>query len=98
MSATTVPFASVTRPVLELKGFLRVGLAAGTSRRLRFRVPVGQLGFYDRDLAYVVEAGTIDVFVGGSSSELLDAGSVSVVQVPSEPVPAKAFDGSVSVG
>ena len=30
------PSASVTRPVLELKGFVRVGLGAGESRRVTF--------------------------------------------------------------
>ena len=39
------PRASVTRPVLELKGFVRVALDAGQSRRITFSTPVGQLGF-----------------------------------------------------
>ncbi|HEU5111892.1 MAG TPA: glycoside hydrolase family 3 N-terminal domain-containing protein, partial [Acidimicrobiia bacterium] len=43
------PVASVTRPVLELKGFARVGLPARGSARVSFEVPVGQLGFYNRD-------------------------------------------------
>jgi hypothetical protein len=59
-------------------------------------VPAAQLGFYDRDLTYVIEPGRIDVFVGTSSSDLLDVGFVTV-QVPSGAQPPKAFDGSVSV-
>ena len=73
------PSASVTRPVLELKGFVRVSLGAGESRRVTFDTPVGQLGFHDRDLAYVVEPGQIDVFVGTSSVDLVEAGGVTVV-------------------
>jgi beta-glucosidase len=95
---TRDPHASVTRPVLELKSFIRVSVGAGASKKITFRVPVAQLGFYDRDLAYVVEAGTIDVFVGVSSAELVDVGSVAIVEPPSGEQPAKAFDGSVSVG
>ena len=80
--------------MLELKGFVRVTLDAGESRRSRSRTPVGQLGFYDRDLAYVVEPGEIEVFVGTSSAELVAAGTVTVVADPVGP-PTKLFDGTV---
>jgi beta-glucosidase len=89
--------ASVTRPVLELKGFVRVPLAAGASRRVRFEVPLGQLGFYDRALDYVVEPGVVEVLVGTSARELVEAGSTTVVADPAGRPPRKAFDGSVTV-
>jgi beta-glucosidase len=92
------PRASVTRPVLELKSFARLELEPGESRTVTFRVPVAQLGFYDQALAYVVEPGVIEVFVGRSSEELVEAGRVTVTEDPSAEPPAKAFDGSVSVG
>ena len=92
---TRDPQATVTRPVLELKSFLRVELGVGESKRITFRIPVAQLGFYDRDLAYVVEPGAIDVFVGRSSVDLTAAGSVQVT-AGTKPV-EKAFDGRVSV-
>ena len=90
------PAASVTRPVLELKGFVRVSVAAGGSRRVTFATPVGQLGFHDRDLAYVVEPGQIDVFVGTSAADLVEVGSVTVLAEPGDP-PTKHFDGTVTV-
>jgi beta-glucosidase len=89
------PGASVTRPVLELKGFTRVELPAGRSAQVTFSLPVGQLGFYDRDLAYVVEPGQIDVFVGTSSVDLVEVGHFTVVPDPSGRPPQKMFDGSV---
>ena len=91
------PQASLTRPVLELKNFVRVSLDAGESKLITFRVPVAQLGFYDRDFRYVVEPGMIDVFIGSSSADLIDVGFATVVPAPSGAQPAKAFDGSVSV-
>jgi len=91
------PYASVTRPVLELKGFVRLELAAGESKRVTFDVPVGQLGFHGRDGRYVVEPGRFDVFVGTSSAELAAAGSVTVVADASSGPPAKAYDGWVTV-
>ena len=63
---------------------------------MTFETPVGQVGFYDRQLAYVVEPGTIDVFVGTSSTDLVAAGSVTVVADTAGP-PAKAYDGTVAV-
>jgi beta-glucosidase len=90
------PSASVTRPVLELKGFVRVSLGTDESRRVTFSTPVGQLGFHDRELAYVVEPGHIDLFLGTSSVDLLEAGSVTVVADSTDP-PTKAFDGTVTV-
>ncbi|HET9547671.1 MAG TPA: fibronectin type III-like domain-contianing protein, partial [Desertimonas sp.] len=88
--------ASVTRPVIELKGFIRVSLAAGESRSIAFTTPLGQLGFHDRDLAYVVEPGQIDVFVGTSAADLVEVGSVTVLAEPGDP-PTKHFDGTVTV-
>jgi beta-glucosidase len=83
--------------VLELKSFARVELEAGASRTVTFQVPAGQLGFYDRELAYVVEPGEVDVLVGRSSRDLLEAGCVAIVPDPSGQPPVKAFDGSVSL-
>jgi beta-glucosidase len=91
------PVASVTRPVLELKGFARVDLHAGGSARLTFDLPVGQLGFYNRDLEYVVEPGSIDVLVGTSSADLEVAGSFTVVPDANGRPVVKQFDGSSTV-
>jgi beta-glucosidase len=90
------PHASVTRPVLELKGFQRVELEPGAACRLTFEIPVAQLGFYDRDLEYVVEPGAVELLVGTSSADLVPAGFVTVVAGPSG-APGKAFDGAVTV-
>jgi beta-glucosidase len=70
--------ASITRPVLELQGFQRVTLRPGASARVTFRVPVDGLGFNGRDLAYVIEPGAIEFFVGTSSAEHRSVGSVRI--------------------
>jgi beta-glucosidase len=89
--------ASVTRPVLELKAFTRVEVSAGETKRVSFRLPVAQVGFYDRDMRYVVEPGVIDVLVGTSSRDLLEAGVFTVTPDPSGMAPEKEFQGSVEV-
>jgi beta-glucosidase len=62
--------SSVTRPVKELKGFQRVSLQPGETRTVTFHLGVNQLAFYDREMAFVVEPGTIEVMVGSSSVDL----------------------------
>lgn len=63
--------SSVTRPVRELKGFERVTLQPGESKRVSFTLGQRELGFYDLGMKWVVEPGDFDVFVGDSSKASL---------------------------
>jgi beta-glucosidase len=66
--------ASITRPVRELRGFERVTLRPGEKRRLQFQLTSEHMGFYNRDMRFVVEPGDFKVFVGNSSEGGLEAG------------------------
>lgn len=88
------PVASVTRPVLELVSFARVHVEPGDARTVDLRIPVAQLGFHDRDLRHVVEAGDIEILVGTSATSLLPAGTT---QIASSAVVTKTFDGTHTV-
>jgi beta-glucosidase len=59
--------ASVTRPVQELKGFRRVHLKAGESKRLELPLGPDELSLVDERMRRVVEPGVFDLMVGGSS-------------------------------
>ncbi|MDT5121782.1 MAG: beta-glucosidase [Acidobacteriota bacterium] len=72
--------ASVTRPVKELKGFERVTLRPGEKRRVEFALTPQQLGFYNRELRFVVEPGEFKIFVGNSSADERLTASFEVVQ------------------
>jgi beta-glucosidase len=65
--------ASVTRPVKELKGFQRVTLRPGESRRVEFTLRPRELGFYNSAMQFAVEPGTINVMVGDSSEGGLES-------------------------
>ena len=65
--------SSVTRAVLELKGFERIMLEPGAKRRVQFTLTPEQLGFYNREMRFVVEPGEFKVFVGPNSVELMEA-------------------------
>jgi beta-glucosidase len=64
---------SVTRPVKELKGFRRVSLGPGEEKRVRFEVPVRQLGFHNQAMEYVVEPGDFSLWIGPNAAEGLEA-------------------------
>jgi beta-glucosidase len=59
--------ASVSQPVRELKGFARVTLAAGESRRVEFPVAFEELSFYNAENHRTVEPTIYKIWVGGSS-------------------------------
>jgi beta-glucosidase len=62
--------ASVTRPVKELKGFKRITLNPLQKETVTFTLSICELGFYDRNMAFMVEPGWIDIMVGGSSDDV----------------------------
>ncbi|WP_243370310.1 glycoside hydrolase family 3 N-terminal domain-containing protein [Microvirga solisilvae] len=64
---TRDPVASRSRPLRELKAFEKISLNPGETKRITLRIPVESLGFHLDDGSYIVEAGAIQVFVGGSS-------------------------------
>lgn len=63
--------ASVTRPLLELKGFHRVTLSPGERRTVSFEVGPTQLAMFDADFRRVVEEGSFTVMIGSSSTDHL---------------------------
>lgn len=64
---------SVTRPVKELKGFEKIFLKAGESRKVSFSITPELLKFYNYDLQFVCEPGDFDVMIGGNSWDVKKA-------------------------
>jgi beta-glucosidase len=62
--------SSVTRPMLELKGFQRVTLEPGEQRTVTFDIKPTDLWFYNADMKRVVEPGTFTIFAGPDSVDL----------------------------
>lgn len=64
---------SVTRPVLEMKGFQKVALKPGESRRVRFTISDADLAFTRRDMSWGAEPGQFKLFIGTASDKLAEA-------------------------
>jgi len=90
-------FASVPRPVKELKGFKRIKLGPGETRSVEFDLSVDQLGFYDEEIHLVLEPGTIRVMVGSSSEDIRLSGSFEILGSQKRCVPARIFTCPVEV-
>jgi beta-glucosidase len=59
--------ASISRPVKELKGFIRLSLAPGETQTARFQLTHDDLSFYDYTGQWVFEPGEFSVWVGPDS-------------------------------
>jgi beta-glucosidase len=73
------PYASLVRPVKELKAFKRVTLQPRQKAAVSFAIPVDMLNFTNRDNQRMVEAGEFEIMVGASSSDIKLKGMVEVV-------------------
>lgn len=62
-------YSSVTTPVKELKGFGRVTLSPGETKRVSIKIPVSSLAIVDYNCKTYVEPGEFEVMVGSSSSD-----------------------------
>jgi beta-glucosidase len=61
------PVARVTRPVLELKDFTRVRLAAGETKTVSFTLSARDFAYLDEDMKPRLDAGLIQIFAGASA-------------------------------
>jgi beta-glucosidase len=71
--------SSVKRPIKELRGFQRVGLAPKEKKAVSFSLPPDDLAFYDiRTKKFVVEPGTYEIMAGSSSDDIRLKGTMQV--------------------
>ena len=65
--------ASIVRPVKELKGYKKISLEVGETKKVVMELPARTLGFHNQKLEYVVEPGKFDIYVGTNSNDCLQA-------------------------
>lgn len=66
-------FASIVRPVKELKGFQRIHLAKGESKTVTFDIDAATLSYYDNEGKAVLEPGDFDIMIGTNSANVQSA-------------------------
>jgi beta-glucosidase len=89
---------SITRPVMQLRGFQRITLQPGEKRTVTFTVGPDDFAFYNADMHRVIEPGVVDIMVGPSSADTntvhLAVGAAPKPLLP--PAPAGSESGVVS--
>jgi len=63
-------FASLVRPVKELKDFQKVFLNPGETKSITFIITKEKLSFYNKQLKFVAEPGDFDIMIGSSSDDI----------------------------
>lgn len=62
--------SSLSRPVKELKDFIKIKLKAGETRNIRFVIDKEKLSFYNQQLQWVAEPGEFELMIGASSADI----------------------------
>jgi len=88
------PLASVSRPVQELRGFRRVTLKPGETRRLRFTLTPEQFAVWGAG-RWRIETGSIELMAGSSSADIRSRGSITISASGEGTAPAAAIPTAV---
>ena len=70
--------SSLTRPLLQLKGFKRISLQPCQSAEVGFELPVEELAFYGVDMKLAAEPGLFRILIGTSSKNIALRGEFTV--------------------
>ncbi len=63
-------YASVARPIIELKGFQRIHLKAGETKEITFEITPELLEMVTKDLEHAVEPGDFRLMIGAASNDI----------------------------
>lgn len=66
--------------VKQLKGFQKIELQSGESRKIEFTVACDELSLWNREMKKVVEPGDFEIQIGSSSEDIRVKGEFAVVK------------------
>ena len=73
------PVASVSRPVQQLRGFRRVALQPGETRRVSFTLSAAHFALWGQEGGWIIEPGAIEL-MAGSASDAIHSRAVLMVE------------------
>jgi beta-glucosidase-like glycosyl hydrolase len=89
--------ASVTRPVKQLAGFVRLHLQPAQTHRVRFTLDPSQLAFFDAGMRFVVEPGSFHIMIGASSDDIRAETTVTLTGILRELTTAELVPTGVDI-
>lgn len=69
--------SSVTTPVVQLKGFDKIGLSPGETRTVTFKLKAKDFGLWNAEMKFVTEPGEFDILIGKSAVDIVDKVTVN---------------------
>ena len=63
-------YASVTRPVKELKDFKKISLKPGETKTISFTIDKEKLSFYNQKMLWTTEPGDFELMIGSASNDI----------------------------
>ena len=63
-------YCSVMRPIKELKGFKKVSIEPGETKKVTLKINLKDCGYYNNKGEYIMEAGKFNIMVGSSSKDI----------------------------
>jgi beta-glucosidase len=72
------PVASVSRPVMQLRGFQRVTLQPGETKRVAFTLTAAQFALWGLNGGWVIEPGRIELMVGAASDDIRSRTAIAI--------------------
>ena len=64
-------YASITRPVKELKAFKSINLKPGEIKTIKFSLTKKDLGYYNNKGNFIIESGEFEIHIGTNSSDTI---------------------------
>lgn len=62
--------SSVVTPLMLLKGFQKVWLEPGETKKVKISIPFNEFGLWNEEMKYVVEPGSFTIMIGTSSADI----------------------------
>jgi beta-glucosidase len=78
---------------MALKAFKRIALKPKETKTLEVSLPINMLAYYDLNMDFVVDPGSIELMIGGASDAIILRGNFSITGDKSVRIPQhqKAF-------
>lgn len=91
------PVASLSRPVMQLRGFKRISLQPGEARQVSFTVSSAQFALWGLHGGWVIEPGVIELMVGSASNDIRATTQVMVTGTAAGTIAPAAIATQVAV-
>jgi len=72
--------ASVSQPVIALKGFQKINLLPGETKEVNFIITPDMLKMLNKDMSWLVEPGDFRIMIGASGKDIRLMDNITVVK------------------